>query len=247
MKTGFNAKVLFLGAALCALGFIAGCSTWSAEKCQGTNWDTQGYADGSVGKNSAGGTYASQCLKKKISIDGKAYDRGYQRGLTSYCNFNKGYQTAFGGAGKEAICSAISPYNQGYAKGTQEFCTAENGYKVALDGGEEAKICSGGGLTSFMNGYRKGRKKFVLEEIENVKTDLDKASEDLDDVRDKLADKQRQLDRVPRNTYEAEVVRLRQELEAEVNDLMRTRDEIKGQVDQMKDRLVQLERESKLK
>lgn len=247
MKTRFNVKALLVITSLLSLGFIAGCSTWSAEKCQGTNWDTQGYADGSAGKNNNGGIYASQCLKKKISIDGKAYDRGYQRGLTSYCNYNKGHQTAFSGAVKEAICSAITPYNQGYAKGTQEYCTAENGYKIALDGGEEAKICSGAALTSFMTGYRKGRKKFVLEEIENIKTDLDKANEDLDDVRDKLADKQRQLDRVPKYTYEAEVVRMRQELEAEVNNLMKTRDDIKGEVDQMKDRLAQLEREARLK
>lgn len=251
MKNEFSSQNLLLPITfafiLTSLGFISGCSTWSAEKCQGTNWDSQGYADGSVGKNNAGGNYATQCLKQKITINSRAYEQGYQRGLTSFCNFNKGHETAFSGAPKLPLCSAITPYNQGYAKGTAEFCTSDNGYKVALAGGEEAKICTGNGLAAFNKGYRNGRRKFVLEEISNLKEDLVKANADLDDVRDKLSDKQQQLARIPQYTYEPEVVRLRDETQAEINDLMRSRDEIKGQVEDMKDRLSNLEKESRLK
>lgn len=226
---------------------ISGCSTWSAEKCQSTNWDSQGYADGSAGKDNSGGVYAARCQKKKVSINGQAYDQGYQRGLTSFCNYNKGHKTAFDGQPKEAICSAVTPYNQGYAKGTQEYCTADNGYKVAIDGGPEATICNGNAATAFMNGYRKGRKKFVVEEINNLKEDLVKANKDLDTVRDKLSDKQYQLNRIPKYSYEPSVIRLREDLENEINNLMRDRDDIKHDLDNMTDRLSTLEKEARVK
>ncbi len=245
MKTFFIFKTTLVALTFCTISFLAGCATWTAEKCQGTNWDSQGYTDGSVGKNNSGGVYASRCQKKKINIDGQAYDSGYQRGLTSFCNYNKGHQAAFSGAQKEAICSSINPYNQGYAKGTQEYCTSDNGYKVAIDGGEEAKICTGGGQAAFAKGFSRGRKKFVLEEIANLKDDLVKATKDLDDTRDKLSDKQQQLSRIPQRTYEPEVVRLRQETQSDIDNLMRTRDEIKGQVDDMTSKLSQLEKEAR--
>lgn len=225
--------------------FIAGCATWTAEKCQSTNWDSQGYADGSAGKNNSGGVYASQCQKKKVTINTSAYETGYKRGLLSFCNYNKGHQTAFAGEQKLPLCSTIAPYNEGYAKGVQEYCTEKQGYTVAVNGGPEAQICSGASAAAFAKGYKKGRKKFVLEEIENIKEDISKASKDLDDVRDKLADKQHQLSRIPQYTYEAEVVRLRDELQAEVSSLSRTRDEIKGEIDNMKNSLLRLEKEAR--
>lgn len=236
-----------VGVILSGLLFISGCSTWTAEKCQNTNWDSQGYSDGAEGKNSTIGSYAGQCQKKGVNVNSKAYDTGYQRGLLSFCNYNKGHQTALGGEHKLAICSPIAPYNQGYAQGTKEYCTETQGYKVALDGGPEAQICSGNAAAAFSKGYKKGRKKFVLEEIANIKEDLTKAATDLDEVRDKLSDKQAQLARIPQQSYEPEVIRLRQELQDEVAHLTNTRNEIKGEIDKMKASLSQLEKEARTK
>jgi hypothetical protein len=223
---------------------ISGCSTWTADKCQSTNWDAQGFSEGSIGRPNSGGVYASKCQKKGISVNSQAYDTGYTRGLNSYCNYNKGHQAAFSGLQKEALCSANNTYNDGYAKGSQEYCTSENGYKIALDGGNEAKICSGTGFNAFMTGYKKGRKKFVIAEINNIKDDQVKAQKDLDNVRDQLADKQYQLNRIPKHSYEPGVVRLRQDLEAEIANLMQDRDSIKKEVDSMDDRLRALEKEA---
>lgn len=232
---------------LLVLAFLASCSSWTTDKCQNNNWDTTGYTDGSNGKNNSSGMYASKCQKKGVSINTQAYNVGYQRGLNSYCNYNKGHQTAFAGQQKEAICSPIADYNKGYSKGTAEYCTAETGYKVALDGGPEAQICSGQGATAFINGYRKGRKKFVLEEIEAIKGDLVKAKKDLDDVRDNLADKQNQLSRIPQHTYEVSVIQLREDLQNEVANLSRDRDNIKQELDKMEAALEDLEREARTK
>lgn len=227
------------------LAALSGCSSWTADKCQNTNWDTTGYTDGANGKNNSSGLYASKCQKKGVNINTQAYNQGYQRGLTSYCNYNKGHQTAFSGQNKEPICSAMPDYNKGYTKGTAEYCTAETGYKVALDGGPEAQICTGNAAAAFMKGYKKGRKKFVIEEIANLKEDIGKANKDLNEVRDRLADKQNQLSRIPQYTYEPEVVRLRQELQAEVANLTQDRNAIKQEVDKMESALIQLEREAR--
>ncbi len=228
-----------------ALVAVSGCSTWSADKCQSTNWDTMGYSEASTGKDNASGLYASRCQKKGVSINSGAYNKGYSRGLMTYCNYNKGHKTAFSGELKEPMCSPVPTYNKGYSKGTFEYCTAATGYKVAVDGGAEAKICSGKAATNFMKGYKKGRRKFVVEEINNLKEDLAKAKRDLDDIRDRLSDKQNQLARVPQRSYEPSVIRLRQDLQNEVGNLSGSRDEIKQQVDEMSDRLGQLERESR--
>ncbi len=242
MTLVFRNLLLFL-----ILAFLTSCSTWTADKCQSTNWDTMGYSDGSNGKNNSSGLYASKCQKKGVNINTQSYNSGYQRGLVSYCNYNKGHQTAFSGENKEPICSPMPDYNKGYAKGTLEYCTAETGYKVALDGGPEAKICSGKAASAFMNGYRKGRKKFVIEEIANLKDDLAKANKDLNEVRDQLADKQNQLSRIPQYTYEPSVIQLREDLQADVANLTRDRDSIKQEVDKMDATLMDLEREARSK
>jgi hypothetical protein len=220
MKYTFHSFLLIFG-----LAALSGCSTWTADKCQSTNWDTMGYSEGANGKNNSSGVYASKCQK--------------------YCNYNKGYETSFSGQNKEALCSAMPDYNKGYAKGTIEYCTAETGYKVALDGGPEAKICTGNSAAAFMKGYKKGRKKFVVEEIANLKDDINKAGKDLNEVRDRLADKQNQLSRIPQYSYEPEVVRLRQELQGDVANLTQDRNGIKQELDKMESTLTELEREAR--
>lgn len=240
MKT-FSA--LFASAVVLAL--MTGCNSWTTEKCQSTNWETVGYSEGSQGKNNAAGVYASRCQKQKVSINTNAYNTGYKRGLDVFCSYNSGYQEAFSGNPVLPVCSSIAKYQEGYSKGRTAFCTYDNGYKRGVNGDAEGSMCSGSALTKYLSGYKKGRQKFAVEEVKNLKEDIDRANKDLDQIRDKIADTQYELGRIPKYTQEYSVIRLREEKERDLEALMRDRDQVRKQIEDMERQLASLERELK--
>lgn len=220
-----------------------GCSSWSKDKCQSTNWDSLGYSEGSQGRANSSGVYASRCEKHGVKVNFEDYLKGYNRGLAVYCSYDSGYRHASQATPVYSMCSAIPKYQQGYTKGRKDFCTYDNGYRRGTNGEIEGNMCSGAANKDYLSGYKKGRKKFALQEIEYLRSSRDKAKVNLDQVRDDIADKQYQLGRIPRHTQEVSVIRLRRELESDIESLFYDRDQLRNQIENMENQLYSLERE----
>lgn len=236
-------RILNLFILIAAGAFISGCSSWSKEKCQSTNWDAMGYSEGSQGKANASSNYAQRCEKQGVRISTDSYLKGYNRGLTVFCSSDSGYRHAMAGTAILSTCSANLNYKEGYAKGRKDFCTEDNGFTRGSNGNAYGNLCTVAEEKSYGAGYKKGRQIFLAKEIKEIKVDLEYANTDLNRVRDDIADRQYQLTRVPERSREPSVMNLRLSLESEIESLFSQRDSIRKKIDDMQRLLHQYERE----
>ncbi|MCO5114342.1 MAG: DUF2799 domain-containing protein [Bdellovibrionaceae bacterium] len=222
---------------------LTACNSWNKEKCQNTNWDALGYGEGAQGKPNASASYATRCEKQGVKINYDSYLVGYNRGLTQYCSYDRGYQNAMDAAPIHSLCSSNLKYKDGYAKGVQAFCTHDNGYKRGTEGHPLTAMCGSSTKKAYHDGYKKGRKIFLQKEVQEIGYDISRANNDLNRIRDTIADKQFQLQRIPTHSAEPSVIQLRHDLESELSSLISKRDGIIRQISDMESTLTSYERE----
>ena len=99
-----------LTACTLALG-LASCSTMSEKECQFANWRDIGLTDGLAGK-SLGllNERRSDCAEANIQLDQKAYLKGREEGLKTYCQLGNAVHLGLRGEPYEGVCpAAIEP------------------------------------------------------------------------------------------------------------------------------------------
>ena len=96
----------------CALVLgLASCSTMSEKECQFANWRDIGLTDGLAGK-SLGllNERRSDCAEANIQLDQKAYLKGREEGLKTYCQLGNAVHLGLRGEPYEGVCpAAIEP------------------------------------------------------------------------------------------------------------------------------------------
>lgn len=228
---------------MCFALTLGACSSWNKEKCMSTNWDALGYGEGTQGKPNAAGVYTERCERQGVKINYDDYLKGYNRGLEQYCSYNKGYSDASAAKPILSTCSALLKYKDGYSQGRKDFCTYDNGLERGSSGKSETTMCSSVPKSTYNQGYKKGRQKFLAKEIKEIQEDLKLANSDLNKVRDDIADKQYQLERIPKYSNEPGVVQLRYELERDIENLFDQRNSIRGKIEEMERLLKQYKNE----
>ena len=101
-----------------------GCATMDQSECQTANWEIVGLEDGSAGRaTSYLGEHRSACAEYRISPDLDAYLKGHARGVSQYCNYDRGYSTAIRGGQPNSICgrSQHQPYFAGIEYGREAY------------------------------------------------------------------------------------------------------------------------------
>jgi hypothetical protein len=155
---------------------LTGCvSHLSQSQCMTTNWKNEGFKEGVAGNPMRNLSQATEdCMKYGISINNKAYERGWRQGLRSYCApaFPVGYTD--GAAGKlesdiynrmpvcmqAAIKLNLTAYNRGRQQGLLSFCTYTNGFDYARQGKSLPEVCPLNLSTKFRMGWMAGREQF---------------------------------------------------------------------------------------
>jgi hypothetical protein len=150
--------------------FLVSCATHlTQQQCISTNWELEGYKDGSQGQAIRDLTQAAQdCQAYKIAINRDAYVIGWNKGMKIYCtpDFNLGVRD--GQLGKSAYeISDRNPsclqaglnlnarnYEQGRRRGLLTYCTYGNGLSLGRQGKAMPEVCPQN--SQFYAGYNNG-------------------------------------------------------------------------------------------
>jgi hypothetical protein len=91
--------------ALACATLLGGCSSLSQTECQSANWKEIGYEDGSRGARPArADEHRESCAKHGIAVDRDAWERGYARGLETYCTPENALQLGLRGGDYAGVC-----------------------------------------------------------------------------------------------------------------------------------------------
>lgn len=108
--------------ALVAAAALAGCNTLSEKECRHADWVRIGQQDGANGYTAARlDEHAKACGEIGIVPDGRAYARGREQGLGSYCQPSVGRSKGAEGASYHGVCTgpAEAAFLRGYSIGKQ--------------------------------------------------------------------------------------------------------------------------------
>ena len=143
---------------LAILMFLAGCGGWSKKKCAESNFEDIGYERGVQGLKSRGNQINTKCLEKEVSINLNSYNKGYQRGLKTYCTDEKAKEIGRLGQKPQSICTSIKHYMTGYDQGLRTFCTIERGAKDGYALKSKLEVCLA--HSTYLIGYENGIKTY---------------------------------------------------------------------------------------
>lgn len=122
----FKSILSLVGAS--ALSFaLSGCASYdklSESECQTADWSAVGYDISLKGyKSSAIENFKESCGDHGISPDEVAFLEGYNKGLTSYCTTNHGYEIGKKNDKYRNICpDELEPdFRRGYNSGKMEY------------------------------------------------------------------------------------------------------------------------------
>lgn len=117
-------KLLMFTSLAAALIGLSACSTISEDTCMAGNWEAVGYKDGANGKASSRlEKVAEKCTKYGASVDNRAYWAGYDRGVVSYCTFQRGFERGENGGAYNQVCAGelSAEYAPGYEEGRARY------------------------------------------------------------------------------------------------------------------------------
>jgi hypothetical protein len=101
---------------------LAGCNTLSEKECRSADWTRIGQQDGANGYTPARlDDHAKACGEVGVVPDGRAYARGREQGLVSYCQPMVGRTKGAEGAGYHGVCTGAAEvaFMRGYSVGKQ--------------------------------------------------------------------------------------------------------------------------------
>jgi hypothetical protein len=165
--------------ALSSVFLLGGCAMhMSKEQCQNTNWYQLGETNGSNGQNVNLGNDISDCRKYHISVDVKAYQRGWNAGIKNFCTYQKGYSFGSSGRGNPNVCPAGNlqrQFNEGFRKGANIFCrNSKNGFALGREGKGFPGACDSSSYLAFNTSYQQGRAIYDrTSEIRNQISSID--------------------------------------------------------------------------
>lgn len=108
---------------LLSIGFI-GCSTLSEEQCKSGNWEMIGQQDGAKGLNSSRVLkHQEACSEYGISVDNALYNKGYDRGVVTFCTKENGFNTGRNGKTNPRVCPTKlqSAFDKAYNEGRKYY------------------------------------------------------------------------------------------------------------------------------
>ena len=106
----------------CCAALLAGCNTLSEKECRSADWAAIGRKDGGAGYTADRlDAHAKACGEIGIVPDGRAYARGREQGLGSYCQPSVGRSKGAEGASYHGVCTgpAEAAFLRGYSIGKQ--------------------------------------------------------------------------------------------------------------------------------
>ncbi len=139
MKTVYFAGISII---LLTSAGLSACATISEDKCLAGNWQELGYRDGSNGaRRDKASKIADTCAKYGVDLNFESYLSGFDRGVSTYCTYERGYALGENGSSYNQICAGdlAAEFAPGYDDGRavyevyQEHAALVSNYEDKLD------------------------------------------------------------------------------------------------------------------
>jgi hypothetical protein len=86
---------------------MSGCATMNEQECLTADWESVGYSDGRVSREPTRlDKHRAACIEHGITADRNAYDRGYDKGIRTFCSEDMAFALGTGGHPVPALCPA---------------------------------------------------------------------------------------------------------------------------------------------
>jgi len=167
---------------------LAGCAQHLSQKqCKAMNWYQVAYQDGSQGLYQRSLAKDIQdCAKYKLTVDTKAYARGWHAGTRAYCKPSTAYNLGVNGMNYNKVCPSnlVKSFNHSWRRGLRKYCVAGTGYNLGRAGKPMPGFCAPSQVNAFRNAYNTGLREY--QQVANL-------SGQLRSVNAQIADAQNQM------------------------------------------------------
>jgi hypothetical protein len=86
---------------------MSGCATMNEQECLTADWESVGYADGRVVREPTRlNKHRAACIEHGVTADRRAYDRGYDKGIRTFCSEDMAFAFGTGGKPVPSLCPA---------------------------------------------------------------------------------------------------------------------------------------------
>ena len=169
---------------LISILLLCSCTSYFKRKdCEATNWFEHGYQIAMSGKRLNSDNFLLECKRVDAEISESQLDLGFKSGMTNYCKPDIVYATGKKGLFfNNEFCdpSMIKTLEGKHAEGVLAFCSPQNAFSFGASGGIYNQICPKTMESNFLGEFKKGRKKFLEQSIqENEKRLLSLNQEEL--------------------------------------------------------------------
>lgn len=186
------------------------------ENCQSTNWYERGYQTAKEGRMTSSDFYVKKCEAVKGFVNYQDLDIGFKAAREKICDPKKAELAGKNGqAYKFPLCDA---HNEGrmkaaYNNGVRSYCSPSRAYNVGLSGEEYKKICPSHLEESFLQGYSRGRKKYITNTVNAKKGRISKIKSEIKDHNNQIRGLKGKLRGLSRRQYRysAEEVQVQRE------------------------------------
>ena len=235
---------------LAAGAFLPGCATYplSQSECLSADWENIGYEDGEAGlPDTRFAEYAEACIRNDIVADLEAYNRGRERGLTTYCAGPNGFEIGRRGEPYQGVCPKhleddfVNAHDLGrnVRRVDQAITSAESRVRAANQEIQEARNWTPSKeldrkLKQFDSEQRRNRERFSRN--------IESKNRELQALRERLADPTPETDtsglRSNIRRVEIEIEELETDRRFLLSDYERRRGDIRVEHERSRDRLI---------
>ena len=182
--------------------FAIGCSSFFIRKeCETINWHQHGYDVAMAGKRLTGDEKIDRCEKAKYDVPDTEVDLGFKAGMQNYCKPESTFVLGKDGQTFNAdFCDSddIRQLKTKHAEGVALYCHKDNGMIIGASGKKYTQICSKEKEELFLVEFRKGRKKYLENDISSKQFEIQTIDSSLASLRDEHSLVSRRIDLLPK-------------------------------------------------
>ncbi len=183
---------------------LAGCAQHlSQQQCKTMNWYQMGFKDGSQGLYQRSLAKDIQdCAKYKLTVDTKAYSRGWRAGTHAFCKPSTAYNLGANGMSYNNVCprNLVKPFNRAWRRGLRKYCVPATGYNLGRSGKPMPGFCAPSQINTFRNAYNTGLREY--QKVSNLQGQLGNVNSHIASTQNQIA-QQRHYINVWRNKLNA--------------------------------------------
>jgi hypothetical protein len=165
---------------------LSSCASYFTRKeCERTDWFEFGKSVAMSGNRLSGNSFVRRCEDAEANINHTALDQGFKKGMATYCQPDT--VLALGKRGEffaPDMCDGENPrlLKQRHEQGVAIYCQKSNGQAAGATGKQYNQICPKELEEAFLVEFNKGRKKYLLANVQQAESEIDDIDRQIRDL-----------------------------------------------------------------